>query len=261
MEDYGYSRERAQTALLREISRGDGSPPGDQEVFDVMAAHGLGIESASRALTVSKALQRETSESKISMLEAIDDLSARLSVSNLVRKGRESPSPLPASPCDDVVSIARPSGVRIRPVAHKGKVAARSKSTTTATSITPTTTVPNGRKTKSLGKTSKQKNAHGSSRKRSVEDMTVTGSSASGNPSSKKEETTNIFPSRARSDSLSDVVSAKFGEKNEEIETSSVRSAAGPNAVPVRTKRGRADDPEATPNSMKRSRTATTGDL
>lgn len=32
MEEGGYSRERAQTTLLREIARGDNNPPGDEEV-------------------------------------------------------------------------------------------------------------------------------------------------------------------------------------------------------------------------------------
>lgn len=86
MQQCGYSRDRATAALLRELGRGDGTVE-NQEVFDTMTTFGLGVDDASHALTVSRAVQRAMKERGLSAVEAIDDLSTKLNISNLVSCG------------------------------------------------------------------------------------------------------------------------------------------------------------------------------
>mmetsp|Transcript_31058 Transcript_31058/g.47052 ORF Transcript_31058/g.47052 Transcript_31058/m.47052 type:complete len:269 (-) Transcript_31058:242-1048(-) len=80
----GYSRDRATMTLLHEIGRG-GSSASDSELFQVMTRKGLGLDDASRALVVSKALQRSMSERGFSEIEAIDDLTSKLSITKLLK--------------------------------------------------------------------------------------------------------------------------------------------------------------------------------
>lgn len=215
-----------------------------------MSSHGLGIEGAARALTVSKALQRETTEQKVSLSEAIDNLTSKLSVANLICIDCGSPSPAPTIPCDSDSLPRRPSDVRIQPV-----LALPHKATTTSTISSTNSTalnVPAGRKSK----TSKQKHGNGS-RKRAVDDISSTNHPTEKKTSSKKEEATNSsnFTTRERSDSLSEVVSAKFGGEADDTSTS-VRTGSLPSPVVVRAKHGRVDDGESSQNALKRSRAA-----
>jgi hypothetical protein len=83
MRQCGYSRERATAALLRELGRGD-VPLENDEVFDTMTFYGLGVDDASQALTVSRAVKRAMNERGLSAAEAIDDLSSKLNVTKLV---------------------------------------------------------------------------------------------------------------------------------------------------------------------------------
>uniref|UniRef100_A0A6U1SRY8 Uncharacterized protein n=1 Tax=Trieres chinensis TaxID=1514140 RepID=A0A6U1SRY8_TRICV len=117
---FGYSRERAAWLLLGEIRRDD-SPPSDDEIFRAMEYLGLGMEEASKTVTVARALRRARLEQGLSAVDAIDDLTAKLSVSSLVGKvgslkslirGESVISEVSVGPTDAsaVVTLAAPSG-------------------------------------------------------------------------------------------------------------------------------------------------------
>ena len=72
------------------------------QVFDTMTAFGLGIDEATQALTVSRAVQRAMKEHGLSVVEAIDDLSSKLSITKLLASGVEehpNEQELPSRPC------------------------------------------------------------------------------------------------------------------------------------------------------------------
>ncbi|CAB9500855.1 expressed unknown protein [Seminavis robusta] len=265
MEERGYSRGRAQTALLRQISRYDkksNSPPSDDEVFDVMSSHGLGMDDAAMALTVSKAVQREIEGREVSMIAAIDDLTSKLSVADLCRVDVPTPpatTATAAGSADDVVpvrivpAIERVVTQQKRPQQKPATLFATSNTTASTCTSVP----PSGRKNKAHNnKTIKHKNTTvANMRKRSVDDIAET--------NNKKEETPKIIVKRDRSDSLSEVVNAKFADKkncNKDDDATSVASCARTSTGSVRSKRVRPDDVEAaTQGAMKRSRSV--GDL
>mmetsp|Transcript_32224 Transcript_32224/g.58277 ORF Transcript_32224/g.58277 Transcript_32224/m.58277 type:complete len:255 (+) Transcript_32224:152-916(+) len=99
INECGYSRERAIAALLRELGRGDGGllEQDEEHVFDTMTTFSLGVEDASHALVVSRALQRLMKERSLSAVEAIDDLSSKLNTTKLISCGQDSEEPSPAS--------------------------------------------------------------------------------------------------------------------------------------------------------------------
>jgi hypothetical protein len=99
INECGYSRERATAALLRELGRGDGGllEQDEEHVFDTMTTFSLGVEDASHALVVSRALQRLMKERSLSAVEAIDDLSSKLNATKLISCGQDSEEPPPAS--------------------------------------------------------------------------------------------------------------------------------------------------------------------
>lgn len=80
----GYSRDRATMTLLHEIGRG-GNPASESELFRVMAQTGLGLDDAAKALVISKTLQTSMSKRGISEIEAIDDLTSKLSITKLLK--------------------------------------------------------------------------------------------------------------------------------------------------------------------------------
>jgi len=82
---HGYSRERAVLLLLGEIRRDD-TPPTDNEIFRAMEYLGMGMEEASKTVTVARALRRARLERSLSAVDAIDDLTSKLSLSNIVGK-------------------------------------------------------------------------------------------------------------------------------------------------------------------------------
>jgi hypothetical protein len=216
-----------------------------------MSTLGIGIEDAARALTVSRALERETTQRNISILEAIDDLTSKLSVTNLIHRGSRSPSNK-LIPCDDDNTPHRTAEIRIQPVP-------------TLTVPRPTSAPPSieyssaagtsGRKIKSVNnKNVKQKNGTGN-RKRPAEDSTAN-NRLDHSSTSKKETPAESFQARNRSDSLSEVVSAKFGDGKlpPEDAASTIRSTSLTSPAAVRVKRGRVDDGESAHSTLKRSR-------
>lgn len=94
MGQCGYSRERATSILLRELRR-DGETPTDNEIFHMMQCQSIGSVEAEKALTVSKAVRKIMKERGKSAVEAIDDLTSRLSLSNLLLSDRTPEKPQP----------------------------------------------------------------------------------------------------------------------------------------------------------------------
>lgn len=265
MEVRGFSRERATAALLREIGRGDSTtsssnPPNDQEMFDFMSHHGLGLDGASKALAVSKAVQRVMHEQKLSMVEAIDSLTSKLSVTNLI----ESRSALSVDDSTDASPNTADMRIQLPILAQQPRSKAITTTTTTqpssvvvaaASASVSTSSTTSTRKTKTAH--NKQKNTNGGStaRKRSVEEMK---SDKNNDDNAQTQQ-----PTRKRADSLSEVVNAKFGGKDAAPVGGSEAAVPAPAAV-VRVKRSRqADESEASSSSSgnKRSRAASSGGL
>lgn len=237
-----------------------------------MSAHGLGLDDATKALAVSKALQREMEAREISVIDAVDDLTSKLSLANLFRMNSSSAiepavtdsatkTRTSTAPCDDLVSV------RIQPVAALAGLTRAKQTATPSTNTSPSTAPPfSGRKTRASNKhnNNKQKVATAcNNRKRSADDMTATKNNAElggNNNGKKKEDTQQTVVKRERSDSLSEVVNAKFADKKKEDNTS---STTGRMAAANRSKRGRAEEVEAVATSQnginKRTRT-TAGD-
>lgn len=97
----GYSRERATLALLKELNRGNGpeSKPTDDEIFDTMRRYKLGLDEANRAIVVSRAMRRQllaregkNINSMITPTEAIERLTSRLSLDNILYESGEDDS-------------------------------------------------------------------------------------------------------------------------------------------------------------------------
>lgn len=92
----GYSRDRASSLILQEIQQGVAYPT-DEEVFRVMKMHGIGMEDASKTLLVARAVQRSRSEKGVSSVEAIDDLTLKLSTSRLFGQVGPDTAPIDSS--------------------------------------------------------------------------------------------------------------------------------------------------------------------
>jgi hypothetical protein len=194
-----------------------------------MSTYGLGIDDAAKVLAVSvavsKALQREAVVADCAMIEAIDDLASKLSVANLVRLDRDrSPSPIPTSTADGSGDVAP---MRIHQPMERMVVVAPTrnhKTTIPATGGSPpavvTTPMIVSRKTKApTSKNQKHKVPNGSTvfggRKRSAEDMNTKIAAPDNTKivTTAKEESPMAFTKRERSDSLTEVVNAKFADK------------------------------------------------
>lgn len=209
-----------------------------------MSTLGLGIEDAARALTVSKAIQREQTQRGVSPLDAMDQLTAKLSGANLMSVGQGAQPASSMDPCDSMPS--RASEVRIQPVLSVAiPPRKRTKSATSGTG-------PISSRTNTLAlKSAKHGNG---TRKRSAEDM-----STPNQPDlsiHKQEASDDCFQPRPRSDSLTEVANAKLGDKKLPTEEPSSAIRAGTLASPsvVRAKRGRVDDGEQPHNVLKRTR-------
>mmetsp|Transcript_18071 Transcript_18071/g.25051 ORF Transcript_18071/g.25051 Transcript_18071/m.25051 type:complete len:337 (-) Transcript_18071:399-1409(-) len=90
MKEYGYSRDRATTLLVRAFAgnHDDASTqqhyPSDNEIFELMKVRNLGIDDASRALVVSNAIEKATIQHGLSPVQAIDHLSSQLNTFKLL---------------------------------------------------------------------------------------------------------------------------------------------------------------------------------
>lgn len=174
----GYSRQRATDTLLRELGRG-GEIPTDQEIFHLMEHQGLGMDEASQALVVSKAVRRAMREEGLSALEAIDDLVQRLSVSNLLASASASPEKVARH--DNKQPQHEEGSITSLPRVHSGTMLAQRR---TRSNVKPIPLKPS--------KPEPQKQKNQSQRKRSISEEKVT-----------KE-------GRARADSVAEEVNAKL---------------------------------------------------
>jgi hypothetical protein len=218
-----------------------------------MSAYGFGLDDAAKALAVSmavsKSLQSDTIEPDVAMIEAIDDLASKLSVANLFRRDT-SPSPVPASTTADVMRIQPMERMLVAPTTRNHKTTIPSAASSPTPSIA-------SRKTKvAPAKNAKYKGPNGPGRKRSAEDMNTFIPPDNTKVTTVKEESPKPFTKRERSDSLNEVVNAKFADKKstlaESDSTASAKITSDISSAVTRSKRVRAEDTEA----MKRSRTA-----
>lgn len=81
MKGQGYSRERAIKIILQKICPGD-SQVNEEELFCLMSKYGIGLEDATRVLTISQTLHRTETELSISPAQAVDSLIRKIQDSN-----------------------------------------------------------------------------------------------------------------------------------------------------------------------------------
>mmetsp|Transcript_28801 Transcript_28801/g.44268 ORF Transcript_28801/g.44268 Transcript_28801/m.44268 type:complete len:257 (+) Transcript_28801:281-1051(+) len=227
MSRCGFSRERATSALIRELNRGETTRPSDEEVFQIVKNNGLGIEEATKTLIISRALKRAMSTSG-SPAKAIELLASKISLSNLLYESDEDPSS-----DEDILrpeqSIARVSSVE--------KFSSRTAIKT-----------PVGRKTRGSAKKGRPKaksatKAPTAGRKRTIDEIL---------PAAKKSPVS--YQPRQRSDSAADEVDAKLAKQSieEGVAIDPMRSA--PSVRAKRVHRSEDADPLNQPGSLKRSR-------
>eukprot|EP00978_Attheya_sp_CCMP212_P048360 scaffold509686_cov47-Attheya_sp.AAC.1 len=85
MMKHGYGRERAVALLMEEISDGGNvSPASNEEVFRIMKTKNLGVDDASKVLTVARVLRRARKNKQKSVDDAIADLTAKISSSRML---------------------------------------------------------------------------------------------------------------------------------------------------------------------------------
>lgn len=89
--DLGHGRERASTELLTAI----GSSPDESEIFQTMESFGISWKDAAKVATVSAAF-RMAQTTKGGSVAAVDELTSRLNLANITRKGTASRSPSPS---------------------------------------------------------------------------------------------------------------------------------------------------------------------
>eukprot|EP00980_Cylindrotheca_fusiformis_P010317 scaffold2299_cov131-Cylindrotheca_fusiformis.AAC.4 len=209
---FGYSRERASNALIRELNRGDSiTRPTDHEIFEVMKRYNLGIEEATKAIVVSKAMRRAMVACE-NPAQAVEVLASKISLSNLLYDSSEDEEVNDDTSCSSI----RPE-LRVEPVktTRKTRQAARQ----------------NG----SNSQSSRSKKSQ-TGRKRPIEETVSRAES---------KETT-----RTRADSVAEEVEEKiYAKKSTDDDSNSDSSSSSP--APLRTpvvrgKRGmRVDDSES----------------
>jgi len=150
----GYSRERAVLSLLKEINRGHGpdSKPTDDEIFDAMRRHKLGLDEANRAIVVSRAMRRELlflqqqdndNKNDIGVLEAIQRLTSKISLDNILYESGEDNSDDDDNGQNEIKPLNIPKFSR---VSSSSSMKNLSSSTTTTTNSTTTNNTTNSRK-------------------------------------------------------------------------------------------------------------------
>lgn len=113
---------------------------GYQQIFKTMETIGISLEDATKVMTVSTAL-RKAQNSGRSTIEAIDELTSRLNMANLLRGGGSSPrssSPIPSAvlPVLSVAPPVTPSGNIKSTTEDSFQLPLRSSMTTTTTTTT-----------------------------------------------------------------------------------------------------------------------------
>lgn len=231
------------------------------QIFQTMRRYGLGSEHAVKAMTVSEALERTIAESNgnMSVLQATTDLTVRLSRAKFGQQQLQEPhddmngnvsvassdvdlappvTPTTTTTTASTVTKKQAPDLRIKAVPSIERVAhvhARSSSFSSTKAVVPTTNT--------ISKKAKSTNKNG----KSVKQQSKTDAS--------KDAQGEI--NRPRSDSVSDIVTAKLGaEKTAKADADKTVKNAPTGATPasVRVKRGRGEDNEVTASTHKRSR-------
>jgi len=218
MEQCGYSRDRATSALMRELNRGgEFTRPNDEEIFKTMRRHNLGIEEATKTIIITRALRRAMADSR-SPAQAIEHLAAKISLRNLLYDSSDED----LNSDDDLV--LRPE-LRVEPVSSLDRqVISRLNAGRRPSTIAPKSA---RQRTKAPTKSSLP------GRKRKIEAIATV------------EKQDSKFQSRERSDSVTAEVDAKIAAKKSSEEIAGNESTMrSPQCV--RAKRAlRADDPES----------------
>jgi hypothetical protein len=220
MHQCGYSRDRATSALMRELNRGgEHTRPSDEEIFDSMRRYNLGIEEATKTIIISRAMRRAMVDSK-SPAEAIELLASKISLRNLLYDSSDED---PTS--DDDLAI-RPE-LRVKPVSNVDHQLSSRRKPTPVRKLSKAAikTVRPRTKTPSKGSMA--------GRKRTIEEIA---------PVEKKDTS---FQTRERSDSVTTEVDAKIAAKKSNEEGAGNESVIRPTAN-VRAKRvHRTDESES----------------
>jgi len=146
----GYSRERATLALLKELNRGNGpeSKPTDDETFDTMRRHKLGLDEANRAIVVSRAMRREllnkTTNTPLSPTEALQRLTSRLSLDNILYESGEDDSDDDGQ--NEILPLKIPTVSRVPSSASINRSSSSSTASSTNTTTTTTHSTSSSRK-------------------------------------------------------------------------------------------------------------------
>lgn len=235
MQQCGYSRDRATSALMRELSRGDSARPSDHEIFETMVKHNLGIEEATKAIIVSKALRRAM-ETR-SPANAIEHLASKIAVKRLLYDSSDE------DPTSEDECFPISPNLRVVPISTLDRNSSKSRLTPVRKARSAPTKANRPRKA-----TATPNKAGVIFRKRSIDEIAS---------AEKPEEA--FSPNRSRAGSLAEEVSAKFAQQvsgddpavSNPLEATTIRNSSS-----VRGKRPHRSDESETlgPVSSKRIR-------
>jgi len=239
MKEYGYSRDRATTLLVRAFAdnHDDVSTqqhfPSDSEIFELMKVRNIGIEDASRALVVSNAIEKATAQHGLSPVQAIDYLSSQLNIVKLLElENRLSslsvmdrrPSTTARPPTS--TKTTKPKGVMVatptttashrssNAVLRKSKSVHKSPKTQTRKRMNPNT--PNSSNTMASALTNNKSSKNMELQQQQPQQVAVGGSTNNKRP---------------RADSITPVIEAKIAAKK-----AKTSSSAGSNSMDESTK-------------------------
>jgi hypothetical protein len=243
-----------------------------------MRRYNLGSEQSVKAMTVSDALERTVAENGVSVMQAVTDLTVRLANHKFGQEHEDvdgssstraassdldldSVVPVPATPLTITTttsSIAASTkqapdlnSVRIKPVSSTSIERLTHDAHTRSSSFSSTNAVMGG--IVATNSTSNSKKAKSSANKNSGKVK----SSSKGDSHVSSKDNSSQETSRPRSDSVSDIVTAKLGEKTAKTDADKTGVKNAPTATPqsVRGKRGRSgEETEVTASTHKRSR-------
>mmetsp|Transcript_95240 Transcript_95240/g.274297 ORF Transcript_95240/g.274297 Transcript_95240/m.274297 type:complete len:264 (-) Transcript_95240:149-940(-) len=231
----GYSRDRATLALMREINRGDSTRPSDDEIFETMTRYNLGIEEATKAIVVSRALRRAMET--CSPAKAIEHLASKIAVKRLLYESSDE------EPTSDDECLPINPNLRVDPISTMDRLS----------SISRSTPMRKARASNSKGNRSRKATPAKSNavfRKRSIDEIATT------------ERPEDAFSAnRSRSESMSEEVSAKIAQQasgdDVPVSSNTLDPSNAKSASTVRAKRThRSEESETTlgPSSNKRIR-------
>lgn len=181
-----------------------------------MTTFGLGVDDASHALIVSRAVQRAMKERGLSAVEAIDDLSSKLNITKLVTCGGGAQELVWEQP---LVS-SRPSSPQLQ-----------------RANPTPPTSLNTDRMSSSTQQRKARKGSAKTGHNKNGKQKAMKGSSSAKNQSRKRPTPDDKFTGRERSDSMTEAVEAKAKKARLSPEDATSAAQEADSAIVVRTKR------------------------